>query len=97
MRVIALRSLREFWEGHPDAEQALRAWYHDVREAAWRTPTEIKAVYRSASIIGNNRVMFNIKGNQYRIVVAIHYQFGVVYLRLVGTHQEYDRIDAGTI
>ncbi len=97
MRVIALKALREFWEKHPDAEQALRAWYHDVKEVTWRTPADIKAIYRTASFVANNRVVFNIKGNQYRLVVAIHYSCGVVYIRFVGTHQEYDRIDAATV
>jgi len=94
MRVIALKALREFWEQHADAEQALRAWYHDVKKATWKTPTDIKAIYRNASFIANNRVVFNIKGNQYRIVVAIQYQHRAVYIRFVGTHEEYDKIDA---
>ena len=93
MRIIARKALREFWGKHPDAEQALRAWYHDVKRARWSSPADIKAVYRTASIVSDNRVVFNIKGNQYRIVVAVQYQFGIVYLRFVGTHQEYDRID----
>lgn len=94
MRVIALKTLREFWEQHADAEQALRAWHHDVKKATWRTPTDIKAIYRNASFIANNRVVFNIKGNQYRIVVAIQYQHRAVYIRFVGTHEEYDKVDA---
>ena len=97
MRVIARRTLREFWEQHPDAEQALQAWYYDARQATWTTPADIRAVYANASIIANNRVVFNIRGNQYRLVVAINYQYGIVYIRFVGTHQEYDRIDATTI
>jgi mRNA interferase HigB len=97
MRIIALKTLRVFWEQHPDAEQALLAWYHDARRAAWRTPAEIKDVYRNASFVGRNRVVFNIKGKDYRVVVAIHYPHGIVYVRFVGTHQDYERIDAGTI
>jgi mRNA interferase HigB len=97
MRVVARRTLREFWEQHPDAEQALQAWYHDVRQATWTTPSDIRAVYANASIIANNRVVFNIRGNQYRVVVAINYPHGIVYIRFVGSHQEYDRIDATTI
>jgi len=97
VRIIARKALREFWEQHPDAEQALRAWYHDVNGAAWRTPADIRGVYRNASFVANNRVVFNVKGNQYRLVVAIIYQHGVVYIRFVGTHQEYDRIDAATV
>ena len=97
MRIISRRVLREFWEKHPDARQALQAWYADVKRADWKTPAEIKAIYRNASFIANNRVVFNVKGNQYRLIVVIQYQHGIVYIRFVGTHQEYDRIDAARI
>jgi mRNA interferase HigB len=97
MRIISRKMLRVFWEQHPDAQQALQAWYHDARQAVWRTPADIKAVYRNASVVGNNRVVFNVKGNQYRLVVAVQYSLGIVYVRFVGTHQDYDRIDAATI
>lgn len=94
MRIIALKTLREFWEGHPDARQPLQAWHEDVRCALWQSPVDIKSVYRNASIIANNRVVFNIKGNDYRLIVAVNYRFGIVYIRFVGTHSDYDRIDA---
>ncbi len=97
MRVIARRTLREFWERHPDAQQPLAAWYHDAKRARWTSPSDIKAVYRNASFVGSQRVVFNIKGNKYRVVVAVQYPFGLVYIRFVGTHAEYDRIDAATI
>lgn len=97
MRIIARKALRSFWETHPDAQQALQAWYHDVKRAAWRTPSDIKDVYRTASFIGQNRVVFNIKGNKYRLVVVVAYEHGIVYIRFVGTHKEYDRINAATI
>ena len=97
MRIISRKALREFWEWHPDTQQALQAWYADTKQATWRTPADIKRVYRNASIIANNRVVFNIKGNRYRLVVAINYEYGIVYVRFVGTHDEYDRIDAATI
>ncbi len=97
MRIIALRTLRDFWEAHPDARQALQAWYHDTRNVTWRGPSGIKATYRNASILGSNRVVFNIKGNQYRLVVAVHYDREMVYIRFVGSHQEYDSIDAATV
>jgi mRNA interferase HigB len=97
VRIISRKKLREFWEKHPDAEQALEAWYHDAKPAVWKTPMDIKAVYRNASIVANNRVVFNIKGNDYRLVVAIQYQHGMIYIRFVGTHKEYDKIDAATI
>lgn len=97
MRIIALKTLRAFWEQHPVAQQPLQAWYHDAKQATWRTPADIKRVYRNASIVGNNRVVFNIKGNQYRLVVAIRYQHGIVYVRFIGTHPEYDKIDAAIV
>ena len=97
MRIIALKTLRAFWERHPDVQQALQAWYHDVKQAAWKTPADIKNVYRNASIVGNNRVVFNIKGNRYRLVVAVQYDYGIVYIRFVGSHQEYDKVDTATI
>ena len=97
MRIISRKALREFWERHPDAQQALQAWYADAKFASWRTPADIKRVYRNASIVANNRVVFNIKGNRYRLIVAINYEYGIVYIRFVGTHEEYDRIDAATI
>lgn len=94
MRIIARRTLREFWERHPETEQTLRAWYHDVERAVWRSPADIKRTYVNASIVGQNRVVFNIKGNRYRLVSAINYAYQICYIRFVGTHQEYDRIDA---
>jgi len=97
MRIISRRILREFWEKHPDAAIPLQTWFHDVGRAIWTGPADIKAVYRNASFLANNRVVFNIKGNHYRLVVLVVYQHGVVYIRFVGTHEEYDRIDAATI
>jgi mRNA interferase HigB len=97
MRVIALKTLRLFWEQHPDAQQALQAWYRDAKRATWRTPADIRTGYRNASFVGNNRVVFNIRGNRYRLVVAINYAYGIVYIRFIGSHQDYDRIDAATI
>lgn len=80
-------------EEHPDAQQALQTWYTDVKQADWKTPTDIKAIYRNASIVANNRVVFNIMGNKYRLVVAVRYGYGLVYIRFIGNHQEYDKID----
>jgi|SRR5438128_306837 mRNA interferase HigB len=95
MRVIARKALREFWQlpGHADAEQPLKAWFREAEEADWATPAEVKADYRNASIIRGGRIVFNIAGNKYRLVVQINYPYRVVYIRFVGTHQEYDRID----
>jgi mRNA interferase HigB len=97
MRVISKKPLREFWEKHADAKAALQAWYEDALRAEWRTPGEIKDRYGNASIIGDNCVVFNIKGNDHRLVVKLHYDCGTAYVRFVGTHREYDRIDAETI
>ncbi|MCU0502986.1 MAG: type II toxin-antitoxin system HigB family toxin [Anaerolineae bacterium] len=97
MRVISKKPLRDFWEKHTGARAALQAWYEDALRSEWRTPSQIKASYANASILGGNRVVFNIKGNAYRLVVKIHYDRGTVYIRFVGTHREYDGIDAETI
>lgn len=97
VRVISRRALREFWERHTDVEQALRAWYSEAKAAAWQGPADVKARYPSASIVSNNRVVFNIKGNQYRLVTAIKYDQGIVFIRFVGTHAEYDQIDAESV
>jgi mRNA interferase HigB len=97
MRIISRRMLREFWEKHPDAAVPLQTWFRDVERAVWNGPADIKAVYRNASFVADNRVVFNIKGNRYRLVVVVVYQHGVVYIRFVGTHDEYNRIDAATI
>lgn len=97
MRLIAIKSLRNFWEAHPDSEQPLRAWVDEVRQAAWKQPADIKTSYASASILKSRRVVFNIKGNDYRIVVAIAYQLGVIYVKFVGAHAEYDKINADTV
>jgi mRNA interferase HigB len=97
MRIISRKRLIEFWQIHPDAEQPLRSWFAEAKKANWKTPVEIKALYRSASVLPNNRVVFNIKGNDYRLVVAIEYRYGKIYIRFVGTHDEYGRIDATSI
>ena len=93
MRIIAKRTLREFWERHRDAEEPLLAWYREVEHEDWDTPAKVKEKYRSASIVANNRVVFNIKGNSYRLVVKSQLRGSIVFIRFVGTHAEYDRID----
>lgn len=97
MRVIAQRTLREFWLSHPDAEQPLKAWFREVQAAKWSSPHDIKERYRSASVVGGNRVVFNIAGNRYRLVVRLNFAYGIAYIRFVGTHRDYDRIDAKVI
>ena len=89
--------LREFWETHADAQQPLRAWYHDARKADWGSPTDVKRVYANASIVGGSRIVFNVGGNKYRLVVAVNYRYRICYVRFVGTHKEYDRIDVATV
>ncbi|WP_066381107.1 type II toxin-antitoxin system HigB family toxin [Anabaena sp. CA = ATCC 33047] len=97
MRIIARSTLREFWEIHPNAEQSLKAWYDEASRAEWNSPTDIKTIYRNASIIANNRVVLNIKGNDYHLVVHVRYDIKIIFIRFVGTHSEYDNVDATTI
>jgi mRNA interferase HigB len=97
MRVIAVSQLRAFWHRHPDAEQPLRSWVATVRAAQWRQPADVTAHFATASILRSRRVVFNVKGNDYRLVVAVAYRFGAVYVKFVGTHAEYDRIDSDTV
>ena len=97
MHIVAVKYLRSFWDKNPDSEQSLKSWVEEAKKASWSQPAQIKEQYRSASILKNKRVVFNIKGNDYRLVVKIHYDRGTVYIRFVGTHREYDAIDAGTI
>jgi mRNA interferase HigB len=97
MRIIAIKALRDFWDHHPSAKKSLQAWYADTRQSHWQSPNDIKKVYRNASIVANNRVVFNTKGNDYRLVAAINYNFAIVYIRFVGTHKEYDSIDVTKI
>ena len=94
MRIIALRILRQFWTKHRQAEIPLRAWYAEASRADWAEPTDIKAAYISPSFLANNCVIFNIKGNDYRLVVAVHYNRRMTFIRFAGTHSEYDKIDA---
>jgi mRNA interferase HigB len=97
VRIIAVATLRAFWQKHPDAEQPLKAWFEEATKASWSQPSDIKAQYRSASVLKNRRVVFNIKGNEYRLIVAIAYRLQIVYVKFIGTHAEYDAVDAHTI
>jgi mRNA interferase HigB len=97
MRVIAISLLREFWVKHPDSEQPLKAWYSEAQSASWHNPHEIKNQYRTASILRDGRVVFNISGNKYRLVVAVLYQSQVVLIKFIGDHATYDKIDANTV
>ena len=97
MRVIAKKILREFWEKHNDCEQQLKAWFQEASKAEWTTPNEIKSDYPSASIVGNDRIVFNRKGNAYRLIVKINFDYQMVLIRFIGTHAEYDKINVKTI
>ena len=96
---IAFRSLREFFEKreYTDSEISFRAWYYDSKAAEWNNSNDLKKQYKNASIVGEGRVVFNSKGNDYRLVVAIDYEFQVIFIRFIGTHNQYDKIDAKVI
>ena len=97
MRIIARAALKAFWQRHADAEQPLKAWFREARTADSAKPRDVKRAYRTASVIGDNRVVFNIGGNKYRLVVKFNYHYRVGYIRFIGTHAQYDAIDAEKI
>ena len=97
MRIIKLKHLQDYWAAHADAQPGLRKWAAECMKARWRSFEDVKAYARSADYVGNNRVVFNICGNKYRLVVAIHYRTGIVLIKYLGTHAEYDRIDVETV
>ena len=97
MRVIAISTLRAFCTKHSDAQTPLMAWYALASRSQWRSPSDIKEAYRNASFTANNRVVFNIKGNDYRLVVLVRYDKGLLFVKFVGTHAQYDKIDASTV
>ncbi|KAA8474819.1 type II toxin-antitoxin system HigB family toxin [Arcticibacter tournemirensis] len=97
MRVIAVKTLKDYSTGYHQAEQALLSWYQEASAASWNSPNEIKAQYRNASILTNKRVVFNIHGNSYRLIVDIEYRLKIIFIVWFGTHQQYDQIDAKTV
>jgi mRNA interferase HigB len=97
VRIIAKRTLRNFWKRYPRAKGPLEAWHQEVAHADWASPSAVKAHFRSASVLQGNRVVFNMAGNQYWLVVKINYPYRVVYIRFIGTHAEYDTIDVTSI
>lgn len=97
MRIIAKKILRDFWGVHPDIEQQLKAWYQETLKAVWTSLKKIKVEYPSASFLADNRVVFNIKGNHYRLIVKINYDYQMIWIRFIATHAAYDKIDANTI
>ncbi|CFR11970.1 type II toxin-antitoxin system HigB family toxin [Yersinia frederiksenii] len=94
MRIIAISALTTFWAKHPETEQPLKAWIDEVKHAQWAPPCDIKAQFRSASVLKSRRVVFNIKGNDYRMITAIAYRFGAVYIKFIGSYRQYDSVDA---
>ena len=97
MRTISKKILREFWEKHADSEQQLKSWFQETSNVEWESPTDIKKEYPTASFLQDNRVIFNIKGNKYRLIIRISYDYHMIWIRFVGTHAEYDKIDAAKI
>ena len=97
MRVSTKLKLSAFWAVHPAAERALRTWLEDAWQAQWRQPQDIKRWHANASFLAGNRVVFNIHGNAYRLVVAVAYRYGAIYIKFIGTHAQYDAVDAATV
>ena len=97
MRVIAKKALKEFWTKYPDCEQQLKSWYKETEDASWKNMNQIKKDYPSASILGDNRIVFNIKGNNYGLIVKINFYYQMIWIRFIGTHKQYDKIEARKI
>jgi len=97
MRIISIKTLSDYWRTHSETEQPLRAWCSEVKHSQWKTSNDVITHYPMADPVGDNRVVFNIKGKKHRLVVKIHYNTGIIYIRFIGTHAEYDRINAETI
>ena len=96
-RIFAKSTLRVYWEGHPDSEQYLKTWYETAMNSNWKSPNDVKLTYANASILRNSRIVFNIKGNSYRLVAKFNFEKQWAFIRFIGTHSEYDRVDANTI
>ena len=97
MRIIAKSTLRDFWILHPTSEFPLLDWYNTVKQVIWESPNDVKKTYGNASIVANDRVVFNIKGNDFRLVTELDYEFQLVFIIWIGTHKEYDKIDVTKI
>jgi mRNA interferase HigB len=97
MRVISRKSLKDFYERHAAAKAPLESWFHEAKAAVWPTPQAIAARYPSADFLPGNRVVFNIAGNHFRLIAKIHYNTGIIFIRFIGTHGEYDKVDAMAI
>jgi len=96
-RFFSKSTLKRFWEKHADAEQYLKTWHETVQNADWKTPADVKMIYANASILKNNRIVFNIKGNSYSLIAKFNFEKQSVFIRFIGTHSDYDKIDANTI
>jgi len=96
-RIFAKSTLREFWKKYPDCEQHLKTWYDTAINSNWKSPNDVKLTYSNASILKNNRIVFNIKGNNYRLVTKFNFVKQWIFIRFIGTHLEYDKIDSNTI
>ncbi len=96
-RIFAKSTLREFWEKHPDSELYLKTWYDTAMSADWKTPNDVKKSYASASILKDSRIVFNIRGNSYRMVIKFNFEHELAFVRFIGTHSDYDKIDANNI
>lgn len=95
-RIFAKSTLREFWVIHPDSEQYLKTWYDTAMSSDWKTPNDVKQTYANASILKNNRIVFNIKGNSFRLVAKFNFEKQWIFIRFIGTHAAYNKIDANT-
>lgn len=96
-RILAKSTLREFWTKHPDSEQYLKTWFETAMNSEWKSPNDIKRTYATASILKDGRIVFNIKGNSYRLIVRFNFAYQMAFIRFIGTHSEYDKIDADSI
>lgn len=95
--IVSRKKLRIFWEENPDSEETLKTWYKVTMKASWKTSNEVKSQYKNASVVGNNRIVFNICGNKYRLIVKFNYEMQWCWIRFIGTHSEYDKVDASII
>lgn len=96
-RVFSKSTLKEYWEKYSDSEQYLKTWYDTAKNANWKTPSDVKQTYANTSILKDSRIVFNIKGNSYRLVAKFNFEKQWIFIRFIGTHEEYDKIDANTI
>ena len=96
-RIYAKSTLKEYWENHPDSEQYLKTWYDTAMNTEWKSPNEVKQTYGNASILKDSRIVFNIKGNSYRLVAKFNFEKQWIFIRFIETHEEYNRVDVNTI